>query len=130
MTALTAGRRIFTRAGTNISVTVDPAGHGYAGGLAALTAAGLCVSASAVNTLNVIGVFTLDAAANDVVDVSREITPFANSTAGDLITKADIGDDCYVVDDQTVAKTSNSGARPRAGKVFDVDAYGVWIDFS
>jgi hypothetical protein len=52
-----------------------------------------------------------------------------NSAAADLIAKADIGASCYVVDDQTVAKTNGGGARPRAGKVFDVDEYGVWVDF-
>lgn len=41
---------------------------------------------------------------------------FENSSAGDAITIAEIGDDVYIVDDQTVAKTDGSGARSRAGK--------------
>ncbi len=53
---------------------------------------------------------------------------FANSAAADLIALADIGADCYVVDDQTVAKTSASNTRSIAGKVRDVDAAGVWVE--
>lgn len=55
---------------------------------------------------------------------------FANSAAGDLITLADVGADCYIVDDQTVAKTSGGATRSIAGKVRDVDASGVWIEFN
>lgn len=54
---------------------------------------------------------------------------FANSTAGDLITKADIGAACYIVDDQTVAKTNGSSTRSPAGTVEFVDAKGVWVHF-
>lgn len=129
MTALTSGRRVFTRLGNLLAVVMAAGAQGFQGGLAAVNPAGNGVAATATNTLNVIGWFTLDAPAGATVEVSKDIVPFANSTAGDLITKADIGNDCYVVDDQTVAKTSNSNARPRAGKVFDVDEYGVWIDF-
>ena len=46
----------------------------------------------------------------------------------DLIAKADIGAICYVVDNQTVAKTDNSTARKAAGKIIDVDADGVWVE--
>lgn len=55
---------------------------------------------------------------------------FANSAAGDLITLADVGADCFIVDDQTVAKTNGTNTRSVAGKVRDVDATGVWIEFN
>ena len=54
---------------------------------------------------------------------------FANSTAGDLIATADIGTVCYIVDDQTVAKTNGTSTRSPAGVVVDVDAQGVWVRF-
>lgn len=54
---------------------------------------------------------------------------YANSSAGDLITTADIGAVCYIVDDQTVAKTSATNTRSPAGAVVDVDALGVWVRF-
>ena len=52
---------------------------------------------------------------------------FENSSAGDAITRAEIGDDCYIVDDQTVAKTDGTDTRSLADKVDDVDANGVWV---
>lgn len=45
-----------------------------------------------------------------------------NSTSTDEITEADVGKVCYVVDDQTVAKTSNGGTRAICGIVLSVDA--------
>jgi hypothetical protein len=54
---------------------------------------------------------------------------FANSSAGDLITKADIGAACYIVDDQTVAKTNGTNTRSPAGLIDGVDAQGVWVRF-
>ena len=54
---------------------------------------------------------------------------FANSTAGDLIAEADIGTVCYIVDDQTVAKTSGTNTRSPAGVVDSVDTQGVWVRF-
>ena len=54
---------------------------------------------------------------------------FANSSAGDLIATADIGAVCYIVDDQTVAKTNGTSTRSPAGSVVDVDAMGVWVRF-
>ncbi len=53
--------------------------------------------------------------------------PFANSAAGDQITVADIDADCFVVDDQTVAKTSGTNTRLVAGKVHMVEPAGVWV---
>ncbi len=52
---------------------------------------------------------------------------FGNSSAGDLIAQADVGADCYIVDDQTVAKSSGTGTRSRAGKIMSVDSDGVWV---
>jgi hypothetical protein len=50
-----------------------------------------------------------------------------NSAGVDAITAADIGRYCFVIDDETVAKTSAAGTRPRAGVVADVDATGVMV---
>lgn len=54
---------------------------------------------------------------------------YANSAGADEITKAEIGDVCFIVDDQTVAKTDGTGTRSPAGTVEDVDANGVWVRF-
>ena len=70
---------------------------------------------------------TAVAAGDAHVEVRRGVFKFANSAAADLIAQADVGTDCYVVDDQTVAKTSATNTRSRAGIVVAVDADGVWV---
>ena len=47
--------------------------------------------------------------------------------AGNEFTAADIQKDCYIVDDQTVAKTSGTNTRSVAGKVIEVEADGVFV---
>lgn len=42
---------------------------------------------------------------------------FENSAAGDAIAQADVGSQAYLVDNNTVAKTSNSNARSIAGTI-------------
>lgn len=84
------------------------------------------------------GSFGVGVAQERVVSTTAGLTPiryrpgthrFANSAAGDLITKADIGTVCYIVDDQTVAKTNGTNTRSPAGVVDMVDAQGVWVRF-
>jgi len=69
-----------------------------------------------------------DGASN--VDVEEGIFKFGNSSAGDAITKAEVGKLCYIVDDQTVAKTDGTGTRSKAGLVEYVDTDGnVFVRF-
>ena len=49
--------------------------------------------------------------------------------AGDPCLVTDIGAKCWIVDDQTVAKTNGTGTRSPAGIIEDVDANGVWVRF-
>lgn len=63
------------------------------------------------------------------IDYRPGVFRFANSSAGDLIAVADIGSVCYIVDDQTVAKTNGTSTRSAAGIVDGVDAQGVWVRF-
>jgi hypothetical protein len=62
------------------------------------------------------------------VTVRRGIFPFANSANADAISRANIGATVYVVDDQTVALTNGTNTRSAAGRVYDVDADGVWVE--
>lgn len=62
-----------------------------------------------------------------VVRVRRGIFRFANSADTDEITAADVGATCYIVDDETVAKTDDESARSAAGIVWAVDSQGVWV---
>ena len=61
------------------------------------------------------------------VDVRKGTFHYRNSAAADEITAADIGSDCYLVDDDTVAKTNGGGARSVAGKIEAIDGAHVWI---
>lgn len=62
------------------------------------------------------------------VPCRRGTWKFFNSSAGDAITNADYGTTCYLVDNQTVAKTNGTNTRSVAGTVRGVDADGgVWV---
>ena len=57
----------------------------------------------------------------------RKAFLFANHST-DLVTQAELGKTCYVVDDETVGKSDGSGARSPGGRVLGVDAEGVWVE--
>lgn len=61
------------------------------------------------------------------VPVRRGCFRFENSSAGDAIAIAQRFDVCWVVDNQTVAKTNGTSTRSRAGIIIDVDSFGVWV---
>ena len=58
-----------------------------------------------------------------LTDGARGVFCFANSSGGTEITRAQIGENAYAVDDQTVA---NAGTCV-AGEILDVDEGGVWV---
>ena len=59
----------------------------------------------------------------------RGVFKFFNAAA-DAVAAGDVGKDCYILDDQTVAKTNPNSTRAVAGIVQEVDADGVWVDVS
>lgn len=61
------------------------------------------------------------------VMVKRGVFLFANAAA-DPVPAAQIGAPCFILDDQTVAATNGGGARSPAGRVFNVEADGVWVE--
>lgn len=134
MAALAKDRNTPARDGVRINAPVAAATIIYAGALVALNAAGDAVPAAAALGLRAVGraearVDNSAGAAGDLsVELGRGVFRFANSAAGDAIARADIGTYVYLVDDQTVAKTSGNGARSIAGRVLDVDAQGVWVE--
>ncbi|MCK3776463.1 hypothetical protein MZK49_06940 [Ensifer sesbaniae] len=136
MTALSGDRNTPERGGDRRRIAVAAATVIYAGAMVALNAAGNAVPVSTALNLKGVGraerrADNAGGAAGDVaVDVGVGIYRYANSAAADAITQADIGSDCYGVDDQTVAKTNGGGTRSAVGKIFDVDAQGVWVKFS
>lgn len=107
----------------------------YQGGLTCLTATGFATPGAVATTLTGEGMAlqTVDnsagAAGDLTVEVEKGCFQYKNSAAADAITIAEIGDDCYVVDDETVAKSNGGATRSIAGKIVDVDAQGVWVRF-
>lgn len=59
--------------------------------------------------------------------VLRGFARLENSADADEITAADVFKRCYIVDNQTVAKTDGGGTRSIAGIVDAVDDAGVWV---
>ena len=135
MTALTQDRNTLRRDGVQTEPPVAAGARIYGGALVAINAAGFAVPGSTATGLIGAGVAEQRAdnpgAAAGAIRVRLNRLPhcFGNSDSADAITLADVGSDCYIVDDQTVAKTNGSGTRSRAGRVFDVDGEGVWVDF-
>lgn len=132
MTALAADRNTLSRDGSLYVYPVAASVTCYAGGIAVLDSAGNVKPAVTATGLTAVGRFasriTNGATAAAVkAEVEPGIFRFENSAETDAITKAEIGDDCYLVDDQTVAKTSATNTRSVAGKVVDVDSLGVWV---
>lgn len=134
MTALTEERPISRRRGTDFEYPVAAATKILRGALACINASSVVVNGAVSTTLKCVGVAketadnTAGAAGAIAVKVERGCFPFANSASGDLIALKDIGADCYIVDNQTVALTSGGSTRSVAGKIRDVNAEGVWVE--
>ena len=135
MTALSQDRNTLRRDGQQMEPPVAGNTRIYGGSIVCINAGGYAVPGATATTLKAVGV------AEDRADNSAGVAGairvrcrkgphrFANSAAADAIALTDVGSDCYIVDDQTVAKTNGTNTRSVAGKVFDVDADGVWVDF-
>ena len=132
MAGLAADRNTPRRTGEALARPVKAGVQIYAGALVCLDSAGRLVPGSASTTLvadgrsqdNVLGGATDGAVTGHV---HPGIFRWDNSTSGDLIAAANIGANCYVVDDHTVALTNGGGTRSVAGKIVDVDSVGVWV---
>lgn len=106
----------------------------FKGGLVALdqSDSGLLKKGAVSTTLVCIGVcqenFTSPASNSRKVKARSGIHgPFENSAGADEIAADDVGKDCFIVDDQTVALTDGTSTRSKAGTIYDVDSDGVWV---
>lgn len=133
MAALSADRNTPIRTAEDFEFPVAASTLIYAGSLVCINASSLATKGAVATTLKAVGIATeradnsAGAAGAIRVKVRRGCFRFANSGAGDMIALADVGADCYIVDDQTVAKTNGGSTRSVAGKIRDVDADGVWV---
>lgn len=136
MTAL-SGPRMATVERDNKDFSRDVAANVkiWQGAIVALSATGYATPGATATTLVADGIAaqTVDNTGGSAgalkVPVKKGTFRFANSASTDAITRAEIGDDCWIVDDQTVAKTDGGTTRSKAGRIMDVDAQGVWVEF-
>ena len=134
MSALTEDRNTPYKDGELLSFKVAANVKCFAGGIAVLEG-GYCRPGKIGAGLVYIGRFEQQvdnsggAAGAKAVMVRRgKAFLFDNSTANP-ITQADLGQDCYIEDDQTVAKSAGTGAgaKSKAGRIMGLDAMGVWV---
>lgn len=104
----------------------------FAGALVMLNAAGNATPGATAAGQRAVGVAQERAtngatAGANSVRIWPGVFRFNNSAAGDQIVQADVGAQCFIVNDQQVAKTNGGSTRSVAGVVMAVDAGGVWV---
>lgn len=134
MTALTQDRNTARLQGDLREGGVAAATTIYGGAIVMRNAAGYLTKGATATGLVGVGraeerVVNADSAGDAVARYRPGAYRYANSGSGDAITIADIGKPCFVVDDQTVAKTDGTGTRSIAGFVEGLDSLGVWVRF-
>ncbi len=134
MAALTADRDTTRREVIYRNFPVKAAAKIFAGAIVCLDATGFAVKGAVSTTLKAVGRAEEQVDNTSGADGALRINcgagcfRYANSAAGDLIALADVDAVCYIVDDQTVAKTNGGATRSVAGIIRDVDAGGVWVE--
>lgn len=104
----------------------------YQGSIVVVDATGYAVPGSTATGELAVGIATATAdnssgASGDInVNVLVGEGYFANS-GGDLVVQAAVNSTVYIVDDQTVSKTSATGAESAAGLCTGFDSGGVWV---
>ncbi|MBF0155147.1 MAG: hypothetical protein HQM03_22075 [Magnetococcales bacterium] len=130
--ALSADRNTQSRPGDCFSYPVLTGVTLYAGALVVLDANGYAKPGVTATGLIAVGraeerVSNTGASGSVSVLVRRGVYQYKNSAGADEITQANVGDDGYIVDDETVAKTDGTATRSVVGKVMAVDPGGVWV---
>lgn len=133
MAALTAGRDTPRRDTSVVRGRMAADTVFFAGALIMRNAAGDLIEGATATGMFGVGVAetTFDNTGGSAGDVIAAVRPglwlFENSASADELANTDIGAVCYIVDDQTVAKTDGSSARSPAGMVAEVTTDGVWV---
>lgn len=131
--ALTADRNTPLKDGELVVVPVAANAKIFAGALVAANSTGFAAPGSVATTLTYLGRAeefvdnTGGANGDKTVQVRRRKAFKFKNYATDLIVQADLGKVCYIVDDETVAKTNGGATRSAAGAVIGIETDGVWI---
>lgn len=138
MTALAASRNTPQRGTLAVSDVVElPVADnvkGYAGGIAVLSG-GYVQAATAA--LGLVGIGRIEADFDNTVAghaagafnvrVRPGVFLYANGTGADAIAQANVGQLCYLIDDQTVGLTDGNGARSPAGVIMEYTSGGIYV---
>lgn len=130
--ALSADRNTPRRPGTSLNRPAAAAKKFYAGAIVARDSAGNATPGATATDILGLGRCkelvdnSAGLAGALTVEIEKGIFQYANSVA-DPVVASDIGNDCYIVDDFTVSHTDTN--QSVAGKVYDLDANGVWVQF-
>lgn len=131
--ALISDRNTPLKDGELISVPVAANAKIFAGSLVVANSTGFAAPGSVATTLTYLGRAeefvdnTGGANGDKTVQVRRRKAFKFKNYATDLIVQADLGKVCYIVDDETVAKTNGGATRSAAGAVIGIETDGVWI---
>jgi hypothetical protein len=130
MTAMNAARQPVEMEGVYSPAPVKGATTILQGALVVMES-GLAVPGKTALNLIVLGISeetVVNAGADGAAKVipKRGVFKFFNHGA-DAILAGDVGKDCYLVDDQTVAKGSGTNTRSVAGKIISVESDGVFV---
>lgn len=136
MTALTKARTVKSIPGLLFAYPVLADAVIYQGSIVAITSAGWAKPGVTGLNLTAVGVARegVDNTGGSngalVVEVDERIADMANSAGADEIAAGDVGKVCYLVDDQTVAKTSGGTSQVTRGDVTfnGTDLVGVTVD--
>lgn len=128
--ALTADRNTLERDGIGYNYPIAAATENFMGALTVLDASGNAEPGTAATGKIAVGrseeyVNNTGGAGAKNLEVKAGIFRWKNS-AGDPVTKANIGDHVYVEDDETVCATA-TGKSP-AGVMVDFETAGVWVE--
>lgn len=136
MTALTEARTdSMEQVGHNHRYPVAANAVIYQGAQVAINGTGYLVPVTTATGLAAVGIATESKDNTGGADgalsckTKRGVFRMDNSTAGDEITRSDIGSACYGVDDRTVAKTDGGGTRSAVGVVDDLNGDGLFIRY-
>lgn len=130
---LAADRNTPMMDGELIAVPVAAAVKIYGGALVAANAAGFATPGATATTLTYLGRAesnvdnTAGANGAKTVSVRRRLAFKFKNSGADPVTQAELGKVCYIVDDETVAKTNGTATRSAAGIVVGVESDGVWV---
>lgn len=134
MVALSADRNTALKQGDLRSGLVGAAVKIFKGSIVMRNAAGYLIKGATATGSFGVGISQSLAdnslGANGALSVTfRPGVAYLANLAADLCLVTDIGAKCWIVDDQTVAKTNGTATRSPAGIIEDVDANGVWVRF-